>query len=212
MFRNENFEAEVIPSFDVQSGTPFIDVEPDAREGIRFLTLNPTADVEHVGYNLPAGNRIAATTFWMRFLTFPAGTFTFASFEGPACALRWRQAVGRFNLAIFGATSQDFGPATLELRRWYLVDLFADSSTGTAEMKGRIDGENEGSTTRAQAAGDITAVFLGSANANTFNIDVDLWKIGLPPDNYPLSGLQGPGIAHIDQRIRHLRQGKLVRR
>ena len=212
MFRNDNFEHADLGQYSASTGTPTFETQDPAREGIYCLRCNPAAAAEGVTVNLPAGTRKAATSLYLRFRVLPPGTCTFFRFTGPDCTLRWRGVSGTLNMAIFGATSDDVGPVVVA-GRWYLVDIVADSSTGLTTMDARVDGGTEAHSERAQAAGDMTAADLGATNAQTFDIDFDLWQVGLPPgDNYPLSGLQAPGNAHIAERIRRPRQGKLVRR
>jgi hypothetical protein len=209
MFRNDNFEHADLGQYDVTTGTPTFVTNPPAREGIRCLNLDPAGAAESVQYNLPAGKRVASTTFLVRLRSLPA-TFTEVNFGGPVASLRYHAANLSWNLVIAGAVTVNVGPSPVVAGIWYLIDLACDSSTGTTEMKGRVNGGTEAILTFGQAAVDIGSVLLGNAGAPTFNMDFDLWRIGIPPDDaYPLSGLQAPGNAHTVPK-RHARSRVLI--
>jgi hypothetical protein len=75
---------------------------------------------------------------------------------------------------VVGTTTGSGGP-TLSLNRWYWFDVYADTSTGTATLRYRVDGVEYLATTNAQTSIGMTTVQLGqfsaTAGASAFNID-----------------------------------------
>src|SRR6185436_6517788 len=91
---------------DVVSGTPAIVTSP-VRTGARALQIDTTSLAEYYGYNVPAGNRVATMSFYIRFPSLPAADAQLAfATTGTSMFLYYHQSTNRF--AVRDTTSGAF--------------------------------------------------------------------------------------------------------
>lgn len=185
LYVRDGFEHGTTSLYSVVDGSPSFVASP-VRTGDLALELVSTAASEAVRYAIPAGNRQVTTSFYIRYSALPgAATTVFATFVATGNgAIRYNLSAGLFELSIAANTAT--GGPTIVIDTWYLVDMFCDTSTGTASLSCRVDGGTEFVASGAQAASDITAVRIGQTNANTVESYFDDWGISLTNGDYPI--------------------------
>lgn len=186
LYVRDGFEHGDIGVYSVTTGSPAFVTSP-VRTGNKALEIASVAANESVGYNLPTGNRQVTQSFYIRLAAFPDGTGNLASFVNASGNHVFRLPTGnsQFEVIVAAGTPVVGGP-TVALDTWYLIDLFADSSTGTASIACKVDGGTEFSASRVQAAADITVARIGQTNANTVTMYYDDWGVSVTNGDYPI--------------------------
>ena len=153
------------------------------RSGTAALRLNPA------GANMNIQKTIARTVvagrFYIRIASMPTTV-------GPV--LRLIDANGNLNINVdtdgtiktqVGVGADSSNAATLTTNTWYRLDWLADSSSGTASMKLRVDGGAEVTATNAQVSANMTSVMVGQASSETYDIFYDDMILGTVAGDYP---------------------------
>jgi len=162
---------------DGVTGTPAIVTTP-VRTGARALEIATSVAAEGYTYNIPAGNRVLTTSFYIRFPSF-----------GDATVLVFPQAdnglqviSSRFRLT--GGTA--FGPDPLVVDTWYRVDYELNTTANPWVQKCKIDGGTESTSSPANAAADITSIRLGTTGIDTYTAYYDDYVISVTGGDYPI--------------------------
>jgi hypothetical protein len=182
--------AGVAGVYDSVNGSPAILTASPRPGKNRYLEFSAAAAAENVNYNVGAGNRQVTQSVYIRFPTslptavIPLITWACGSGDGQ---IVFNNLVSQLRLRIGGAVPIDFGP-TLVADQWYLIDaeFNSDDGAGNAVVKASVDEGTEGSTTRAQAAADITRIQLGPGSALTYTFHCSCWLASLTAGDYPI--------------------------
>lgn len=184
--------------YDQLQGSPTI--VASGRNGGSCLEISTAAAAERVGYTPPASTRQANKSFYIYFPTaVPTALVYLAAFgnvNGPGFLQFEGATSGRFAISNNNVGRVVCGPATVSPNMWYLVELDYDSSGASARITARINSGGPTTTTRAQAASDITAFNLGTTfTTDTYTARYDDWIISLDPLDFPI------GEHHIESLI-----------
>lgn len=169
--------------YDALAGTPAI-TTTRPRTGARGLEINTAGVAESLGYNV-AGN-IVSEAFYVNLEDLPVAVATLAFFVNASGngKVRWNPGTGKIEIQSGSVSAwTPIGP-TLVADTWYRVVAEYDTSTGTATIRGSVDGAGEASVGNAQAAANTTVVRLGTDGAHTMVAYYDDWLISITDGDY----------------------------
>jgi hypothetical protein len=152
--------------------------------GLRSRRINAAAAAVQVRYNITAGNRIVATTLYIRFATLPTADVQLVHFLSTVnCYLWFMNTNDKFAVSVTTSGQVEGGP-TLVVDTWYRVTIECDTTTNTFQIKATVDGGTEFSDTAASTAADITVIGLGNTTAATYEAFYDDWIISVTAGDY----------------------------
>ena len=150
------------------------------RSGTASLRTNATGTADSL-QKLIARTTVAGRVY-VRFASFAASAFVrnLNANGNLDCLID-----GSGNVTVKAGAGTAVAVGTLSLNTWYRLDWLADTSTGTASMKARIDGGTEATATNAQVSANMTAVHFGPKAAVTIDIFYDDLILGTASGDYP---------------------------
>lgn len=168
--------------WDSVTGSPTISTTT-VRTGAAALRCNATGAATSLDRNI--ARRVVAGRVYFRIATLPGSVAAF---------IRMPNANGNVDVecdsagvitAKVGSGSRSSSAGTVSTGVWYRLDFLAETNTGTASLKIRLDGGTEQQSTNAQTAADMTAIQNGWKGATTADIFFDDGLWGDATSDYP---------------------------
>ncbi len=167
----------------VGAATPTISTTV-VRNGTAALRTTAAASLSNLGKVV--ATRTMAGRLYFRFASLNAsGTPFFIRFANASGNLGFQVSSAGAVTAQAGAGAASTSLGTVSVNTWYRLDWLADTTSGTASLKGRLDGGTEQTSTATQAAADMTQLLLGNIASTTWDVYFDDVITGNASGDYP---------------------------
>jgi hypothetical protein len=157
------------------------------RSGTASGRINPSATTQY--WSRTIAQTVVSCRIYLNVATFPTTTQSILAFVNASGTAFVRLGnAGQLYLDM-GAASDVAVGSPISTGTWHYLDLLADASTGTAVLKGKLDGGTEAQGSVAQASANFTAARFGPQAATSFDLFFDDLVMGNAAADYPI----GPG-------------------